>query len=155
MRYINVTVLLYKKNMATCQLNLFHIYVCFCAHSFTPNDLSFVRCLYIFTLCRIGVVEFPGDFTKLSVFIKAHAGWIVTSRLTPYQTWIVLIFICDMWYRDICIQTCWLVNNNSSPITLIIVHGKISALHSLKTQVSCGWEMLCELKLKWYTRCWD
>ena len=52
--------------MATCQLNLFHnIHVCFCAHSVTPNDLCFVRCLYIYT-CRIGVVEFPGDFTKNS-----------------------------------------------------------------------------------------
>ena len=56
--------LLYQ-NMATCQLNLFHnMYVSVHIQS---HQMIYDLCVVcIFTLCRTGVVEFPGDFTKNS-----------------------------------------------------------------------------------------
>ena len=66
MRYINVTVLLYQ-NMATCQLNLFpNIYLS--VHIQSHQMIQALCDVCIFTLCRIGVVEVPGDFTKISQF---------------------------------------------------------------------------------------
>ena len=58
----------------------------------------------IFTMCRIGIVERPGDFVYFTgpnchVQDNNHSNscWLnVTPRLTPYQTWIILIFICDI-----------------------------------------------------------
>ena len=70
MRCINVTVPLYQ-NMATCQLNLFHnMYVSVLIHSHQMIEALCAVC--IFTLCRIGVVEFPGDFTKISQLSSKH-----------------------------------------------------------------------------------
>ena len=110
-------------------------------------------------MCRIGVVEFPGDFLS-------HGPQLSHSRQKPSKhmltecntkTYTLSNMNCcyiHLWYRDICIQTCWLVNNNSSPITMIIVHDKMNAIHYLKAQVSCRLQMLSnhilkESPLKW------
>ena len=109
--------------------------------------------VYIFTMCRVGVVEFPGDFfshgPQLSRSRQKQSKHMLTECYT--KTYTLSNMNCSyihLWYRDICIQTCWLVNNNSSPITMIIVHDKINAIHYLKAQVSCRLQMLSDHILK-------
>ena len=53
-------------------------YVCFCAHSFTANALSFVLC--IFTICRIVVVEFQ------EIFLFISQAPVVTCKTTTIKS---------------------------------------------------------------------